>query len=101
MDALFSEGLHLWVISPRPTPSSADPDWNELPVISDSAEEGLQPARVALTVGIHEDQHVSCGPGGPQHPGPDGAKPLVASEQLHSLQLGHVFAESRLQWFWN
>ena len=56
---------------------------------------------MALAVGVHEDQHVPSGPGGSQHPGPDGAQPLVAPEQLHPLQPGHVLAESSLELSWN
>lgn len=89
--AYFSHS-HLWL--PRP-------QGDELPVTSYSAEEGFQPAWVALAVRVHEDQHIPSGPGGPQHPGPDGPQPLVAPEQFHPLQPGHVFAESRLELSWN
>lgn len=96
---VFSERLRLWTVSPSPTSCSAAPG-GELPVTSYSGQEGLQPARMALTVGVHEDQHVPGGPGGAQHPGPGGAQPPVAPEQLHPLQPGHILAESRLELSW-
>ena len=97
---VFSEWLRLWTVSPSPTCCSAAPG-GELPVTSYSGQEGLQPARVALAVGVHEDQHVPGGPGGPQHPGPGGTQPPVAPEQLHPLQPGHILAESQLELSWN
>ena len=90
------------MVSISPSPASCfTASGGELPVTSYSGQEGLQPARLALAAGIHEDQHVPGGPGGPQHPGPTGAQPPGAPEQLHALQLGHVLAESHLELSWN
>lgn len=65
-----------------------------LPAAGEPGQEGLQPALLTLAVGIHEDEHVPGSPCGSQHPTADDSKPLVAPDELHTIQLRDVFTQS-------
>lgn len=72
------------------------------PVLFDAGQQGLQPARRALAVGVQEGDDLAFGGRRPPQPGSDQARALLHPQDPHRhLQGPHVVLQLLLQEVWH